>query len=82
MKAQRPEIVYVINGVRDVDTILSIKQMLQSIVWVSEVEERQMGDFVVSYPENTLYLANSINQKGDYKVTNFSPYTLVLDPRK
>ena len=71
-----------VNGVRDVDTILSIKQMLQSIVWVSEVEERQMGDFVVSYPENTLYLANSINQKGDYKVTNFSPYTLVLDPRK
>jgi len=71
-----------VNGVNDVDTVLAIKQMLQSIIWVSEVEEKQMGDFVVSYPENTLYLANSINQKGNYKVTNFSPYSLVLDPRK
>ena len=71
-----------VNGVSDVDTVLEIKQILQSIVWVSEVEEKQMGDFVVSYPENTLYLANSINQKGNFKVVNFSPYSLVLDYRK
>jgi len=71
-----------VNGVNDVDTVLAVKQMLQSIVWVSEVEEKQMGDFVVSYPENTLYLANSINQKGNYKVTNFSPYSIVLDYQK
>lgn len=71
-----------VNGVNSVDTVLAIKQMLQSIIWVSEVEEKQMGDFVVSYPENTLYLANSINQKGDYKVTNFTPYSIVLDSRK
>ena len=71
-----------VNGVDDVDTVLAIKQMFQSIVWVSEVEEKQMGDFVVSYPENTLYLANSINQKGNFKVTNFSPYSLVLDYQK
>ena len=71
-----------VNGVNDVNTVLAIKQMLQSIIWVSEVEEKQMGNFVVSYPENTLYLANSINQKGDYKVTNFSPYSLVLDSSK
>ena len=71
-----------VNGVNDVDTVLAIKQVLQSIVWVSEVEEKQMGDFVVSYPENTLYLANSINQKGSFKVVNFSPYSLVLDYQK
>ena len=71
-----------VNGVNDVNTVLAIKQMLQSIIWVSEVEEKQMGNFVVSYPENTLYLANSINQKGDYKVTDFSPYSLVLDSSK
>jgi hypothetical protein len=71
-----------VNGVNDVDAVLAIKQMLQSIVWVSEVEEKQMGDFIVSYPENTLYLANSINQKGNFKVTNFSPYSLVLDYQK
>ena len=71
-----------VNNVNDVDTVLAVKQMLQSIVWVSEVEEKQMGDFVVSYPENTLYLANSINQKGNLKVVNFSPYSLVLDYQK
>jgi hypothetical protein len=71
-----------VNGVTDVNTVLAVKQMLQSIIWVSEVEEKQMGDFIVSYPENTLYLANSINQKGNLKVVNFSPYSLVLDYRK
>ena len=71
-----------VNGVSDVDTVIAIRQILQSIVWVSEVEEKQMGDFIVSYPENTLYLANSINQKGNLKVVNFSPYSLVLDYQK
>lgn len=71
-----------VNGVSDVDTVIAIKQMFQSIVWVSEVEEKQMGDFVVSYPENTLYLANSIKQKRNFKVVNFSPYSLVLDYQK
>jgi hypothetical protein len=71
-----------VNGVNDVDTVLEIKQMFQSIVWVSEVEEKQMGNFIISYPENTLYLANSIKQKGNFKVVNFSPYSLVLDYQK
>jgi hypothetical protein len=71
-----------VNGVNDIDTVVEIKGMLQSIVWVSEVEEKQMGDFIVSYPENTLYLANSIKQKGNYKVVNFSPYSLLLDYQK
>jgi hypothetical protein len=46
------------------------------------VEEKNMGDFVVSYPENNLYLANSIKQKGSLKVVNFSPYSLTLDYQK
>jgi hypothetical protein len=82
IKVNSKKVTIKVNGVNDVDTVLAVKQMLQSIVWVSEVEEKQMGDFVVSYPENTLYLANSINQKGNYKVTNFSPYSLVLDYQK
>lgn len=68
-----------VKGVDDVDKVLEVKQILQSIVWVSAVEEKQMGDFVVSYPENTLYLANSIKQKGNFKIVNFSPYSLALE---
>jgi hypothetical protein len=82
IKVNSKKVTIKVNGVNDVDTVLAVKQMLQSIVWVSEVEEKQMGDFVVSYPENTLYLANSIKQKGNFKVVNFSPYSLVLDYQK
>jgi hypothetical protein len=68
-----------VNGVRDLETVLQVKSLLQNIVWVSAVEEKQMGSFIVSYPENTLYLANSIQQKGNFKLINFTPYSLVLD---
>jgi len=68
-----------VNGVRDLETVLQVKSLLQNIVWVSAVEEKQMGSFIVSYPENTLYLANSIQQKGNFKLVNFTPYSLVLD---
>ncbi|MEE9910175.1 MAG: flagellar assembly protein T N-terminal domain-containing protein [Deltaproteobacteria bacterium] len=71
-----------INGVNDLETVLEVKSLLQSIVWVSAVEEKAMGSFLVSYPENTLYLANSIKQKGNFKLVNFSPYSLILDYSK
>lgn len=82
IKGNTKKITVKINGITDVDTVIEIKGILQSIVWVSEVEEKQMGDFIVSYPENTLYLANSIKQKGNFKVINFSPYSLTLDYQK
>lgn len=68
-----------INGVNNLETVLEVKSILQSLIWVSAVEEKQMGSYVVSYPENTLYLANSIQQKGNFKLLNFSPYSLSLD---
>jgi hypothetical protein len=41
-----------------------------------------MGEFMVSYPENTVYLANSLKQKGNFKIVNFSPYSIDLDYQK
>jgi hypothetical protein len=82
IKSNTKKVAIKINGVSDVETVMEIKGILQSIVWVSEVEEKQMGDFIVSYPENTLYLANSIKQKGNFKIVNFSPYSLLLDYQK
>lgn len=82
IKGNTKKITVKVNGVSDLDTMIAVKGILQNIVWVSEVEEKQMGDFVVSYPENTLYLANSIKQKGDFKIVNFSPYSLILDYQK
>ena len=79
IKGNTKKIAVKVKGVDDIDKVLEVKQTLQSIVWVSSVEEKQMGDFVVSYPENTLYLANSIKQKGNFKIMNFSPYSLTLE---
>ncbi len=78
IKGNTKKISIKVNGVNDLDKTLEIKDMLQSIVWVSGVEEKQMGNFIVDYPENTLYLANSIKQKGLFKIINFSQYSLTL----
>jgi len=67
-----------VNGVADLETSNEVKSILQNIVWVSGVEAPQMGEYIVGYPENTLYLANSIKQKGPFTVDNFSPYSIVF----
>lgn len=71
-----------VAGVADSDTNMDIKSLLQNIVWVTGVEETGMGEFTVKYPENTLYLANSIKQKGNFTVSNFSPYSLTVSYQK
>lgn len=71
-----------VNGVTDIGATTEIKGMFQNIVWVAGVEEKGMGEYIVSYPENTLYLANSIKQKGNFKIAGFSPYSITLDYQK
>ncbi len=76
IKGKTRKVTVEIKGIDDLDTQFAVKAQLQNIVWVSSVEEKQMGVYVVSYPENTLYLANSIRQKGPFKLISFSPYFL------
>lgn len=71
-----------VEGVKDLDTNMEVKSLLQNIVWVSEVEEKGMGEYLVSYPEKTIYLANSLQQQGNFQVTHFSPYALTLKYKK
>ena len=71
-----------VNNVTDLDTNMDVREMLQNIVWVTGVEEKGMGEFVVSYPENPVYLANSIKQKGRFTIVNFSPYSITVDYQK
>jgi hypothetical protein len=71
-----------VAGVTDSDTNMDIKSLLQGLVWVTGVEETGMGEFTVKYPENTLYLANSLKQKGNFTVSNFSPYSLTVSYNK
>ncbi len=71
-----------VAGVADLDTNLEVKGILQNIVWVAGVEDKEMGRYIVSYPENSLYLANSIKQKGNFRIINFSPYSISLEYQK
>lgn len=66
------------EDVVDLNTNFELKGMLQNTAWVSSVEEKGMGEFIVSYSENPVYLANSITQRGDFKIKNFSPYSIVV----
>ncbi len=64
------------------DATTEIKGLLQNIAWVTGVEEKSVNQFIVSYPENSIYLANSLKQKGNFRIVNFSPYTIDLEYQK
>jgi len=65
-----------VDGIADVSANFSVKDILQNTAWVTAVEEKGLGDFTVSYPENSIYLANSIEQRGGFKVKKFTPYMI------
>jgi hypothetical protein len=71
-----------VAGVTNIDTNMEVKGILQNIVWVTGVDDKEMGEYIVSYPENSLYLANSIKQKGNFTITNFTPYSITLEYQK
>jgi len=70
------------EGVNDLNTNFEVKGILQNTAWVTNVDEKGMGEFVVSYPENPVYLANSISQRGNFKVKNFSAYSIIVKYEK
>jgi hypothetical protein len=61
---------------------LSIKENLQNLAWVKSVQEVKMGEYLVEYPENTVYLANSILQNPGYKLKDFSQYSINIKIEK
>ncbi|MBF0540543.1 MAG: hypothetical protein HQK91_03710 [Nitrospirae bacterium] len=67
-----------VEGVPDINANFEVKDMLTNISWVNSVEESGIGEFVVKYSENTIYLANSINQKERLKVSKFTPYLITV----
>jgi hypothetical protein len=66
-----------VNGISEISDNFAVKEIFQNIAWVTNVEERGLGEFAVSYPENPIYLANSISQKG-FRVETFTPSAINL----
>lgn len=62
-----------VENTADLTDNFEIKSLLQNIAWVTGVDVGGLGEFLVSYPENSIYLANSLVQKGAFRLVNFSP---------
>lgn len=60
-----------VEGVNSPDETFTVRDTLQRITWVAGVEDLGLGQFRVSYPENPLYLANSLTQRG-FKIVSYS----------
>lgn len=71
-----------VDGIADMSTNFAVKDMLQNLAWVTSVDEKGLGDFIVGYPENVVYLANSISQKGDLRVVDFSQSAITVNYQK
>jgi hypothetical protein len=63
--------------VKDTGRAFEIKDLIQNTAWVTGVEEKGLGEYMVGYPENPVYLANSLSQKG-FEVVDLSTYSLTL----
>jgi hypothetical protein len=61
-----------IEGITDLETHFAVKAILQNLAWVRQVDEKSLGEFVVSYGENPVYLANSMVQQGVFQLIDFS----------
>ncbi|TAN44615.1 MAG: hypothetical protein EPN22_05930 [Nitrospirae bacterium] len=82
IKGIAKKVVVKISDISDLGTNFEVKDTLQNIAWVTGVEEKGLGEFTVSYPENTVYLANSIGQKGNLQIINFSTNSIAARYRK
>lgn len=71
-----------VSGLDDLSANFEVKDLLQNIAWVTEVQEKGLGEFVVTYPENPVYLANSISQKGRFHIDSFSTYSIKASYQK
>ena len=71
-----------VAGVNELSDNFAVKEVLQNIAWVTNVEEKGLGEFFVSYTENPIYLANSLGQKGGFRVEKFTPASISVQYRK
>lgn len=73
LKFKETKVTLEVEGVRSVEENFRIKEKLQKIAWVKEVNDLGKGKFLIIFQENSIYLANSIDAMDMLKVESFSP---------
>jgi hypothetical protein len=72
VKAKSGHVRVTVDGVDSVGTDQAVREALQTIAWVAQVEGERMGEYVVEYPERPLYLAASLDHKPGFRVKDFT----------
>ncbi len=78
IKGSSKKISVSVRGVSDININFQIKETLQNTAWVISVDEKTLGEFLVGYPENIVYLINSLVQR-NFRLTNFTNYSVVVE---
>ncbi len=82
IKGSTRKITVKVDGLQNVEKTIDLKSTLGGITWVTGVEAVGLDEFVVSYPENSLYLANSLSRNPHLKVDKYEPYMIKISYRK
>jgi hypothetical protein len=69
----------VLAGNSNVDRLMQLKNDIQYIAWVLNVEEKGVDKLVVDYPEKPIYLANALEQKRIYFVKKIEGQKIILE---
>ncbi len=72
------KVTFTAKDVADMSANFQIKEALQNTAWVTSVEEKKLGEFLVGYPENVVYLINSLTQKG-FRLINFTNFSVTME---
>jgi len=78
VKNLKRTVIVKVKNVHNISENFKVKEALQNTTWVTEVKEKALGEFQVSYPENPIYLANSLSQRG-FKILKFTPYSITIE---
>ena len=61
-----------VDGVGSMADDAVVRDTLRGVAWVARVDTERFGEYVVEYPERTLYLAAGLNSKTGFRVADFS----------
>lgn len=66
------KITVLVEGVTTPQETFAVRDLVRQITWVGAIEEVGVGRLRVTFPENPLYLANGLTQKG-FRIISYSP---------
>lgn len=72
----------ILAGNADVSKLLNLKNDLQYIAWVLNIQEQGTDRLILDYPEKSIYLANAISQKGLYRIRSLDDRKIVLESNR